>query len=252
MYSKLTPQALNEITELLRHSRRALGDIFRLYSHGLSPREIAEEKGDQNPKRVEESLAALLVLFGRKELAPRGQGRQKVLNEAEHWLNSNLTISKEVEDHLNRLLYIGKRTNQRKTYVPEPVLRRELAKRRAAGFNGAQAGIYILTRADYLNDFELGKSKKLLMKIGYSASVWERITGAQTWDPEPLEILRVFLTEEPRLLETKFHVVLDTLEQNYKQGGGTEWFATDLKLIDAIGDSLGLRDCSSDTVPHDG
>lgn len=250
MHSRLTSAALNELTELLRHSRRQLGEIYREYSHGLSAEEIAEEKGYSDPRKIEDSMAALMILFGRKPLPKRGLGRQKALNESEHWLNSNTAISSELEDHFNSLLFKGKRTNKRKGYEPEPVLNRVIPKRRPNGSDGRQAGIYVLTRREYLSDFESGRAKRLLLKIGYSDSVWERIASAQTWDPEPLALLRVYLTEEPKILETKFHVVLDTLDQQYKLGGGIEWFATDLKLIDAIADALQLRDCSQDEEPE--
>lgn len=249
MYSRLTASALNELTDLLRHSRRALGEIYRSYSVGMKPREIAEEKGLADPRSVEDSMAALMILFGRKTLPKRGNGRAKALSEAQHWLTSNNVLSRELEDHLSSLLFQGKRTNTRKVAPPEPVLERSIPKRRKNGSDGRQAGIYVLTRQEYLADFNSGRAKRLVMKIGYSDSVWERISSAQTWDPEPLALLRVFLTEEPKYLETKFHVVLDTLDQQYKLGGGIEWFATDLKLIDAIASALGLRDCSKDEEP---
>lgn len=250
MYSRLTASALNELTNLLRHSRRNLGDIYRSYSVGMKPHEISEEKGYSDPRRVDDSMAALMILFGRKQLPKRGSGRAKALSEAEYWLNSNSALSQELEDHLNAILFQGKRTNTRKVAAPEPVLERTIPKRRRNGADGRQAGIYVLTRQEYLADFNAGRAKRLVMKIGYSDSVWERISSAQTWDPEPLALLRVFLTDEPKILETKFHIVLDTLDQQYKLGGGIEWFATDLKLIDAIAEALSLRDCSKDEEPH--
>jgi len=249
MHSRLTASALNELTALLRDSRRHLGEIYRSYSHGLSPSEIAEEKGLSDPRKIEDSMNALLVLFGRKPLPKRAAGRQKALSEAEYWLNSNTVISQELEEHFNKLLFLGKRTNTRKHYEPEPVLERIIPKRRPDGSDGRQAGVYILTRREYLADFEAGRSKKLLIKLGYSDSVWERIGSAQTWDPEPLAILRVYLVENPKPVEVKFHVILDTLDQQYKLGGGTEWFATDLSLIDSIAKALELKDCSQDEEP---
>ncbi len=250
MHSRLTASALNELTTLLTNSRRHLGEIYRSYSHGLTAAEIAEEKGLADPRKIEDSMNALLVLFGRKPLPKRAAGRQKALSEAEHWLNSNTAISQELEEHFNKILFLGKRTNTRKTYAPEPVIERIIPKRRPNGADGREAGVYILTRREYLADFEAGRSKKLLVKLGYSDSVWERISSAQTWDPEPLAILRVYLVENPKPVEVKFHVVLDTLNQQYKLGGGSEWFATELPLIDAIAKALELKDCSEDEEPH--
>lgn len=250
MYSRLTAAALNELTGLLRHSRRNLGEIYRAYSVGMKPNEIAEEKGYSDPRRVEDSMSALLILFGRKSLPKRGNGRAKALAEADYWLNSNTALSTELEEHFNSLLFQGKRSNTRKVPTPEPVLDRVIPKRRPNGADGRQAGIYVLTRQEYLAEYNAGRSKRLVMKIGYSESVWERIQSAQTWDPEPLALLRVFLTDEPKFLETKFHVVLDTLDQQHKLGGGIEWFATSLNLIDAIAEALELRDCSKDEEPY--
>lgn len=245
-YSRLSPSTLNEISELLKNSRRSLGDIYRYYSHGLSASEIAEEKGFSDPRKIEDSLEALRILFGRKELPKRGSGRQKALSEAESFLQSNTILSPELVEHFNRILLLGKRTNTRKTAPSEPVFERVLPNRRPDGADGRQAGVYLLTRQEYLIDFESGKSKKLLVKLGYSESIWERIASAQTWDPEPLVLLRVYLTENPKPIETKFHVVLDTLNQQYKIGGGSEWFATDLLLVDSIANALGLSDCSTE------
>lgn len=248
MLTTLTPAALAELSDLFRMSRRKLAEIYREYSHGLTPEEIAEMKGYADPRKVNECLSALRVLFGRQALSKRGDGRQLVLSEAEHWLKADVILSDELQSHFNKLLHTGKRTNQRisdKYSPPEPVLEKiKPRKRRPNGSDGRQAGIYILTRKEFLDSHENGGP--LLIKIGYSDTVWERIGNAQTWDPEPIALLRVYLVENPKEIEMKFHVVLDTLGQRHDAGGGVEWFATNLQLIDSIAATLNLRDCSVD------
>lgn len=250
MSSTLTASAMDELADLLKLSRRSIAEIYREYRLGSTVGEISEARGHSDPRRVEESLAALRILFGRQALPKKGDGRQTAINESLYWLESDVALSEELHEHLNRVLVLAKRSNQRtQSYIPpEPVLEREgPRKRRPNGAEGRQAGIYIITRKAYFDERE--GQPTMLLKIGYSDSVWERIASAQTWFPEPLVILRVFLSENPRPVEMKFHVVLDALEQQYQAGGGVEWFDTSLELIDSIAESLGLRDCSKDETP---
>lgn len=248
MLTSLTPGALSELSDLLRTSRRRLAEVYRDHSHGLTAEEIAESKGHDDPRRILECLSALRIIFGRQALPKRGDGRQMAISEADHWLNADVILSPELQDHLNKILVLGKRTNQRNKRVytpPEPVLESiKPRKRRPNGADGRQAGIYVLTRHEFWKDFENGGP--LLIKIGYSETVWERIQSAQTWDPEPVKLLRVYLVDNPKIIETKFHVVLDTLGQRHNAGGGIEWFSTNLELIDSIASTLNLRDCSGD------
>lgn len=253
MSSTLTASAMDELADLLKLSRRSVAEIYREYRLGSTSSEMAEARGHDDPRKVEETLAALRILFGRQPLPKKGDGRQLAINEAAHWLNADVELSEELQEHLNKILVLAKRTNLRtKEYEPpEPVINREgPRKRRPNGADGRQAGVYVITRKAYFDE-RVGQPK-MLLKIGYSDSVWERIASAQTWDPEPLEILRVFLVENPKPVELKFHVILDALEQQYQAGGGVEWFDTSLDLIDAIADSLSLRDCSKDESPVEG
>lgn len=248
MPTTLTPGALAEISDLLRTSRRKIAEIYREHSHGLSAEEIASGRGDRDPRGVLEALSALRVIFGRQALPKRGEGRQLAIAEADYWVNADVLISDELREHFNKLLYTAKRTNQRSTATyspPEPVLE-SLPKRKKRGkfADGRQPGVYILTRRSYVNN--PGEDGSLLVKVGYSETVWERIESAQTWDPEPIALLRVYLTDKPKEVEAKIHIVLDTLNLRHDGGGGSEWFRATLELIDAIAASMNLRDCSRD------
>lgn len=250
MSSTLTASAMDELADLLKLSRRNIAEIYREYRLGSQASEIAEARGHDDPRKIEDTLAALRILFGRQPLPKKGDGRQLAINESAHWLNSDVALSEELHEHLNKILIVAKRTNLRtKEYEPpSPVSHREgPRKRRPNGADGRQAGVYVITRKAYLQE-RIGQPK-MLIKIGYSDSVWERIDSAQTWDPEPLEILRVFLVENPKPVEMKFHIILDALNQQYQAGGGIEWFDTSMELIDSIAATLGLRDCSKDETP---
>lgn len=248
MATTLTPGALAEISDLLRTSRRKIAEIYREHSHGLSAEEIANGRGDKDPRKVLDALSALRVIFGRDSLPKRGEGRQLAIAEAQYWVNADVLLSDELRSHFNKILYVAKRTNTRNvdSYTPpEPVLENlPIRKKRGKFADGRQPGVYILTRKSYAeNPLEDGS---LLVKIGYSETVWERVENAQTWDPEPIALLRVYLTERPKEIEAKFHIVLDTLNLRHDGGGGSEWFTAKLELLDAIAATLSLRDCAAD------
>lgn len=250
MSSTLTASAMDELADLLKLSRRSIAEIYREYRLGSTASEIAESRGHPDPRRVEENLSALRILFGRQSLPKKGEGRQLAINESSHWLDSDVALSEELQDHLNKILILAKRTNIRtKDYsVPEPALRREgPGKRRPNGADGRQAGVYVITRQAF---FDEGKDRpSMLLKVGYSDSVWERIDSAQTWFPDSVVILRVFPADEPKPIEMKFQIVLDALGLNVRENGGTEWFDTSLELIDSIASALNLKDCSKDSAP---
>jgi len=253
MSSTLTASAMNELADFFKLDRRQIAEVYREYRLGSKAEEIAEARGHDDPRKVEDFLGALRILFGRQVLPKKGGGRQIAVNEAFHWLNSDAELSEELQDHLNHILILAKRTNMRtRDYqAPDPVKHREgPRKRRPNGADGRQAGVYVITRQAYVDERE--GQENVLLKIGYSDSVWERIDSARTWFPEPLVILRVFLVDDPKPMEMKFHVVLDALQQQYQAGGGIEWFDTSLELIDAIAASQGLRDCSKDIEPVEG
>lgn len=243
---------MNELADLMKLDRRQIASVYREYSLGSRAEEIAESQGHDDPRRVEEMISGLRILFGRQALPKKSGGRQTAVNEASHWLNAEVELSDELQDHLNRILVLAKRTNLRaKGYEsPPPVLERSgPRKRRPNGADGRMAGVYVITRQEYFDQAQ--DSSKMMMKIGYSDTVWERIDSARTWFPDPLVTLRVFLADDPKPIEARFHIVLDALGLNIKANGGVEWFEASLDLIDAIADSLGLRDCSKDTEPVD-
>lgn len=252
MNSTLTASAMDELADLFKLSRRTVAEVYREYRLGSNASEIAEARGYSDPRRIDDVLSSLRILFGRQSLPKRGEGRQLAINEASHWLNADVALSEELQEHLNRILLLAKRTNARtKEYEPPaPVLQRaEPKKRRPNGADGHQSGVYVITRKAYAD--EAGETDPILFKIGYSNSVWERIDSAQTWFHDEVVILRVYLVEDPKPMELKFQVILDLLELNVQENGGTEWFKADLQLIDSIASTLKLRDCSKDVTPVD-
>lgn len=250
MSSTLTASAMDELADLLKLSRRNIAEVYREYRLGSTSSEIAEARGNPDPRKAEEMLSALRILFGRQSLPKRGEGRQLAINESSHWLNSDVMLSDELQDHLNKILVLAKRTNLRVTNydAPEPILNREgPRKRRPDGADGRQAGVYVITSQAYIDEGNIDGS--LMFKVGYSDSVWERIDSSRAWFYDEVVILRVFPVENPKPVELKFHIVLDALGLNVSENGGTEWFKASLELVDSIAAALNLRDCSKDSAP---
>lgn len=205
---------------------------------------MAEQRGHEDLKRVKASLSALRVLFGREPLPRRGSGRQQAINEASSILNSDTYLSPELQEHLERILLKAEKTNARRADGYEPPLppKRSVYQqaRDAVSKNGDESGIYVLTRQSF-KDLHEATGKPLLVKVGWSNNVWDRISGAQTFDPDGLIVLRIFPCRNPQTLEAKLHICLDTLGLSYDGGGGKEWFNVDLALIDSLAGALGLE-----------
>lgn len=235
MPTTLTPPALKELEEILKTSRRNLSDIYRENRFSATVEEIAIAKA-KSVKEIKDSLSALRVLFGHKPLPKQGHGRQQALNEAHSILTSPQNISQELEDHLGNLLVKGEKTNRRQAPYASP--RAPQQRPKASKFT-EESGIYVVTQSSYLRLAE-ATGEPLLVKIGWSHSIHERIGNFQTWDPEPVQTLRIFPCKDPNFVEAKIHICLDTLGFNHTAGGGREWFTAPLELIDAIASSLGL------------
>lgn len=233
MPSTLTPPAIAELRELLWSSRRQLSEIYRLWNAGYSIEEIALENGDPDLGRVRNSISSLKVLFGRAPLPKSGHGRQGAINEADSWLKSNFELSHELEEHFRQILKQAGRTNLRENYlVPAPAPNRQTI---------TDGGVYVISRATFLQEHQK-TGKGLVVKIGWSTNVWDRLAGAQTWDPEPIEVLRIYPCQSPNVIEAKFHICLDTLKLGFGiAGGGREWFRVkDMDIIDSIAENLEL------------
>ena len=243
MPTVLTPAALRELEELLGSSRRAIAEIYREWKAGMDPQEMALQRGHEDLKRVKAQLAALRILFGREPLPKQGGGRQQAITEASHWLHSDSYLSPELQEHLEHLLRKAEKTNTRRSdlyAVPDIPKRSVYQQARDATAGGDTTGIYVLTKKSFRELSEV-TGRPLLVKIGWSNQVWDRISGAQTFEPDPLEVLRIYPCSNPNVLEAKLHICLDTLGLNYEGGGGREWFTADLPLIDSLAAALGLK-----------
>jgi hypothetical protein len=233
MATNLTPSALQELDELMWSSRRKISSVYRYWKMGHAREEIAQELSESNLSKIDDSTSTLKILFGRKSLPTKGSGRQDAIYEADFWLKSNLHLSAELEDHFRQLLSQAGRTNLRANYVTPDY-------RQGRYVSHEQGGVYIVSRKSFV-ELHRVTQKPLVLKLGWSINVWDRLAGAQTWDPDPLEILRIFPCHNPNIVEAKFHICLDTLNLGYgTPGGGREWFSTNLSLIDNIAQSLNL------------
>lgn len=210
---------------------------------GASVQTMAEQRGHPDLKRVKDSLSALRVLFGREPLPKRGGGRQQAINEAAQWLNSDSYLSPELQQHFEQILVKAEKTNTRRDgyEVPRaPQSRSVYQQARDATSVSDETGIYVLTKKSF-QELHEATGKPLMVKIGWSNNVWDRISNAQTWDPDPLVVLRIYPCANPNTLEAKIHICLDTLGLGYEGGGGREWFTADPSLIDSLAGALGLE-----------
>lgn len=241
MPTTLTTPALKELEDLLKNSRRFLSEVYREYRVGSTVEEIAEAR-KKTPKEIRDIFSALRILFGRKALPPQGDGRQQAIYEAEYFLNSDLELSTELVDHFEKLLVKAERTNRRtgEFYKPPKIPRKRVTREQRRRRQERESAVYVVTRKAYLRLAE-ATGEAPLLKLGWSDSVWDRLAGLQTWDPEPIEVLRVYPCENPNTVEAKLHIVLDTLGLHYEGGGGREWFTAELELIDAAARALGLE-----------
>lgn len=245
MTTILTDPALKELETLLEGSRRDLAAVYREWRAGLTPQDMATSRGHHDLKKVKSNLASLRILFGREELPKVGKGRQGALYEAHFWLNSDEILSPELTRHFEKLLFKGEKTNTRRSDMYEPLHAPEnrsvYEQARDNTREGDVSGVYVLSRKLLVEEHKV-LGKDLIVKLGWSHNVWDRLSNAQTWDHEKLEVLRVYSCKSPNFYEARFHIVLDTLGLSLKSDGGKEWFTVkNLNIIDSIAESLELE-----------
>jgi hypothetical protein len=233
MPTLLTPSAIGELEELLWNSRREVSEIYREWKSGLTIQAMAEARNHSDLKKVKNLVHSLKILFGREMLPVRGRGRQQAIYEAAFFLNSDFYLSPELTEHLEKILLKAEKTNVRRNsnYEPPEIPKRSIyTQARSSAVEGDFSAVYVI-----------GSEESELVKIGWSNNVWDRITNAQTWSPEPIKALRIFPCKNPNLYEAKLHIILDTLKLRVDHGGGKEWFVAPLTLIDEIAKALGLE-----------
>lgn len=250
MPTTLTPAAIKELEQLLWNSRRSLSEVYREWRTGASIEEMAIARNHADLKQIKDTMSALRVLFGREQLPNRGKGRQQAIYEAQFWLNSDLYLSAELIEHFEKILVRAEKTNTRRhdRYEPPIVPKRSVytQAREVQKLEGDVSGIYVISKKSFVELHE-ALGRPLLVKIGWSTNVWDRITNAQTWDPDPIEVMRVYPCENPNFIEGKIHIVLDTLGCREDSGGGKEWFNVSMELIDSIAKTLNLEDVANET-----
>lgn len=243
MPTLLTPLTLKELEEILWNSRRSLSSVYREWRVGATVQEMALQRAHEDLKKIKDSISALRVLFGRESLPRQGKGRQQAINEASYILNSDHYLSVELQDHLEKILFKAEKTNIRRNEnyeSPLPPKRSVYTEARLQSAEGDESGVYIVSKTEFIEASKLSGATPLI-KIGWSNSIWDRLSGLQTWEPDPIEILRIFPCANANTVEAKLHICLDTLGLGYDNGGGKEWFHVELPLIDNIAAALGLE-----------
>lgn len=109
-------------------------------------------------------------------------------------------------------------------------------------------GIYVYTLPHYRRHPYDPKSGRTLLKVGHSNRDVIRRFRQQirtTALPEDPVLLRIYPTAEDASLgyESQFHDLLEAADHDRSEArtGGTEWFLTSLKFLDAIAEVFGLQ-----------
>lgn len=87
-------------------------------------------------------------------------------------------------------------------------------------------------------------------KIGYSADPDERLSSAQSGNPQPMSLAGVIETDHAPRLEEKLHDLLSAYR--CEMGGGTEWFDLPEDIHDVLAETSYLSASTLELLPRSG
>jgi hypothetical protein len=105
--------------------------------------------------------------------------------------------------------------------------------------------VYVLTLPRYMPDDEAEDNPLVLVKVGQTKNLRQRLksASAQAFVPEEPEVLRVYPCADPASAESLFHSFLHAAAQAQPprvRGAQKEWFYTRLAFLDRIAEQVGL------------
>lgn len=234
-----------EIEDLLRKDTSRIGEIFNLLQAGKDPEQIRAEFGLERTSFVwsyERMIKALRdgdlpsAPTVAQSVARKFRAilkREQLSDDARLVLSNNLLVLEErAADEANR-----------EQETVEALNATEQVEREAIN------GIYVYALPHYLRYPYDKDSGRTLLKVGRSdRDVIERFRNQTrtTALPEEPVLLRVYPVDPGALsanIERTFHKLLEAADHDRSQArtGGTEWFLTSVRFLDAIAETLRLN-----------
>lgn len=240
------PNALvrKELENALQEDEALLGEVWRRRQAGESAEEIQAARGASRPNFVwsyERVLKALLE--GNLPSAPTVTLQ---VARAFRGFLTRTSLSAEAGSFLKHNLLILE------TRAASEVAREHEDKEARAVTSQAEAqaipGIYVYALPHYLRYPYDEESGRTLLKVGMSnRSVLQRFHDQTrtTALPEDPVLLRIYptLDETGVAKERQFHELLEAAdhERSRARTGGTEWFLTSLRFLDAVARTVSLE-----------
>lgn len=233
-----------ELEDVLQSEDNLLGDVFRRRKAGETPEQIQAARGASRPNFVW-SYERILKAFLDGDLPTAPTVSLQVARALRGFLTRN-ELSSEAQGLLkhNLLILQTAATNEGARESEDRAARAVTSEAEAR----AVPGIYVYALPHYIRYPYDEESGRTLMKVGMSnRSVLQRFSQQTrtTALPEDPVLLRVYPTqgETGSATERQFHELLEAAdhERSRARTGGTEWFLTSLRFLDAIAKTVGLE-----------
>lgn len=256
----IIPSLRAELEGYMRTDEYLLGQIFNLYSQGVTDaKELASQTTAANRGVVYNNLAMIRALL--ESEIPRGA----TMSRQSAWavgriLKNNTGMSTELTNYLNDLkvrLHNNSENLSAVIHDQEIIDKQSVELAKKASF--IQKGIYVYSFPTYLHYGTIEDPNLTWFKIGFTGdAVWQRIVeqNRQTSMPEDPKVLRIYHRDGIVLeeVEKTFHTTLEAFGHERATArhrkAGTEWFATTLTALDALAKVLMLG-IESDEAAHE-
>jgi hypothetical protein len=233
-----------ELIDVLKADESLVGEVYRRKEAGETPADIQAARGASTPNFVWHYERVIKTLLdGDLPTAPT------VARSCARPLRTmlrTLTLSPETEEYLRTNLAIL----ERRAVSPAARVVEDEEARQATDIAESVAipGIYVYALPHYLHYPYDPESERTLLKVGRSdRSVIQRLRDQTrtTALPEDPILLRIYVTtcDDLSHQERKFHDLLEAADHDRSTArtGGTEWFLTSLRFLDALALTFGLE-----------
>lgn len=234
----------NELEAFLTADQSALGDVWRRTKAGETPHDIQVARGAQRNTFVWSfNRVAKALLDGNLPTAPTVA--LQVARKFRSILSEDV-LSEDAQDYLRKHLVVLEQ--RAASEVAREVEDKDALEATAQAEAEAVPGVYVYTLPHYLRHPYDEESNRTLLKVGRSdRSVIRRFREQvrTTALPEDPVLLRVYVTnsDDAQRRERQFHDLLEAADHDRSRArtGGTEWFLTSVRFLDAVADLIGLQ-----------
>jgi len=233
-----------EIEVFLDADQSALGDVWRRTKAGESPHDIQVARGTQRSTFVWSfNRVAKALVDGDLPTAPTVA--LQVARKFRSILGDGV-LSEDAQDYLRKNLVVLEQ--RAASEVAREVEDKEALEATEQAEAEAVPGVYVYTLPHYLRHPYDEESNRTLLKVGRSdRSVIRRFRQQvrTTALPEDPVLLRIYVTnaEDALRRERQFHELLEAADHDRSRArtGGTEWFLTSVRFLDAVAELIGLE-----------